>query len=369
LGQPLERVGGALVAIEGRQFSAVKATGRHGTNATLAPLMAQLDARVEGSRTARAAAEEPDEAGTPGAARAADLQTTSAARRARRRRDKDRQAAVEGRGQAQRALTAPDRRARPGGAGGGPAVCAHVQTAVEAPHQRIGAGAGTPEPTDRDGLSPRAVDATAVLGGPCEAVAEVGDDQGQDVQPGLHVGMTPSMARPITAATQPLGRFSPDEGPDEAAADPDGGPAGAGRRGRVATIALGRHRRDEATAAGRTWRLTAQCTRHPGGRRSTRGVDAPRLEPLAQRVPARPEIMPPRNALVEPPVGTMQRRWTQGSCLRRGVAQVRAALRVTVLADHLRRVLPRVDRPRLLASLGEGGQGGRGCWGARRRDA
>ena len=53
----------------------------------------------------------------------------------------------------------------------------------------------------------------------------------------------------------------------------------------------------------------------------------------------------------------------------RGLAKVRAEFRLTVLADHLRRVLNLVDMPRLLASLGYGWQGGRGRWWARRIDS
>jgi hypothetical protein len=79
---------------------------------------------------------------------------------------------------------------------------------------------------------------------------------------------------------------------------------------------------------------------------------------MAPRVLARPEIMTPRKALVEHPFGTMTRGWDQGSCLMRGVARVRAACSLTVLADHLRRVFNLVAMPRLLASFGSGGQGG-----------
>jgi hypothetical protein len=77
----------------------------------------------------------------------------------------------------------------------------------------------THDPTDRDWLSPMAVAAKAVLGGPFEAVADVGYDHGQDVQPCLHAGIPPSIVRPITSANRPLGRFSKDDFTDEAATD------------------------------------------------------------------------------------------------------------------------------------------------------
>jgi hypothetical protein len=54
----------------------------------------------------------------------------------------------------------------------------------------------------------------------------------------------------------------------------------------------------------------------------------------------------------------MNRGGDQGSCLMRGVARVRPECSLTVLADHLRRVLHLVAMTRLLASFGSGGQGG-----------
>jgi hypothetical protein len=129
-------------------------------------------------------------------------------------------------------------------------------------------------------------------------------------------------------------------------------PAGAVLSCRFATIELGRHIRYDATSACRTCSLKAQCTRNKGGRRITRWVDEELLEQMEQRVHARPEIMKQRQELVEHPFGTMKRSWNQGYFLMRGLAKVRAEFSLTVLADHLRRVLNLVDMPRLLASLG-----------------
>lgn len=148
---------------------------------------------------------------------------------------------MEGSGQGQLSLTDPDSRSMKGGAGGGPAGCDNVQTAVDAQHTRLVAGDVTNDPTDRDWLSPMAVEAKAVLGGPCDAVADVGYDHGQEVQQCLQVGLTPDIARPITSAHQKLGRFSNADFTDDAATATDGCPAGAGRRVRFATIELGRH--------------------------------------------------------------------------------------------------------------------------------
>jgi hypothetical protein len=55
---------------------------------------------------------------------------------------------------------------------------------------------------------------------------------------------------------------------------------------------------------------------------------------------------------VEPPFGTMKRGWDAGYVLRRGLEKVRTECSLTVLAYNLRRVLNRVERPRLIAALG-----------------
>jgi transposase len=235
--------GGELVAIDGSKLSAVNAKGRHVPNATREQVSAPIDARVAGDLKALEAADAQDEAGPPGGARAAARQPTIEALRGRRRRDADLQAAWERSGQAQLSLTAPDRGALQGGTGGGTAVCDNVQTAVEATHKRIVACAVTTDPTDRDWLRPVAAEATAVLGGPCDAGADGGSDHGPDVQPGRQAGMTPYLARPSTSATQQRGLFRQADFTDAAATDTSRCPAGERLRCRCDTVARGRHMR------------------------------------------------------------------------------------------------------------------------------
>ena len=83
-----------------------------------------------------------------------------------------------------------------------------------------------------------------------------------------------------------------------------------------------------------------------------RGVEAHLLEAMEPRVRRRPEVMKQRQQLVEPPFGTRKRWWEAGSCLRRGLEQVRTECRVTGLAYNLRRVVHLGEMPRLLAALG-----------------
>ena len=156
------------------------------------------------------------------------------------------------------------------GKGRGTEVCSNGQTAVDRKHKRMIANDVTNATGDRDWLSPMARQATAVLGCPFEAVAEVGDDHGEEVKTCLEAGSTPYVARPITSAHQQLGLFSTDDCTSDGATATSQCPAGERLTFRCATGARGRPIRSEATSACRACPLKPQCTRHKGGRRLTR---------------------------------------------------------------------------------------------------
>ena len=156
------------------------------------------------------------------------------------------------------------------GKGRGTEVCSNGQTAVDRKHKRMIANDVTNATGDRDWLSPMARQATAVLGCPFEAVAEVGDDHGEEVKTCLEAGSTPYVARPITSAHQQLGLFSTDDCTSDGATATSQCPAGERLTFRCATGARGRPIRSEATSACSTCPLKPQCTRHQGGRRLTR---------------------------------------------------------------------------------------------------
>jgi hypothetical protein len=122
----------------------------------------------------------------------------------------------------------------PLGQGRGPEGCANGQTAVEAQPTRLIANDVLHAPGDRAGCSPMALPATAVLGGPFDAVADVGDSPGEAVQTCREAGLTPAVARPIPAAHQQLGRFSTEDFTSDGATDPSQCPAGEPRTCRCA---------------------------------------------------------------------------------------------------------------------------------------
>jgi hypothetical protein len=127
------------------------------------------------------------------------------------------------------------------GKGRGTEVCDNVQTAVDSKHKLIVANDVAHEASDRDGLSPMALQAKEVLSCPVEAVADVGDYHGEEVKTWLDAGIPPYIARPITSANKKLGLFSKDDFTYDGATDTYECPAGERLTFRFATVELGRH--------------------------------------------------------------------------------------------------------------------------------
>ena len=77
------------------------------------------------------------------------------------------------------------------GKGRGTEVCSTVQMAVDSKPKRIIANDVTNETGARAWLSPMALQAQAVLGCPCDAVADVGYYHGEEGKTCLEAGITP----------------------------------------------------------------------------------------------------------------------------------------------------------------------------------
>jgi transposase len=348
----LDLFAGELVAIDGSKFKAVNAKERNFTQDKLAQLLQQIDQRVTGYLQELDGQDHQDEAGTPGGAVADNVQGKIAALQQRKLFYTDLQAQLETSGETQLSLTDPESRAMKLGKGRGTEVCYNVQTAVDSKHKLIVANDVTNDPGDRDWLSPMALQAKDILGGPFDAVADVGYYHGVEVKTCLEAGITPYVARPITSANQKLGLFSKDDFTYDGATDTYQCPAGERLTFRFDAVEHGRHIRYYATSACKICPLRQRCTRNKGGRRLTRWVDEHLLEAMEQRVRSRPEVMKQRKQLVEHPFGTMKRWWDAGYFLMRGLEKVRTEFSLTVLAYNLRRVLNLVEMPRLLAALG-----------------
>jgi hypothetical protein len=127
------------------------------------------------------------------------------------------------------------------GKGRGIAVCYHGQTAVDSQHKLLVANDVTKATSARDCLSPLALQAKDILGGPFEAVADVGYDHGEEVKTCLEAGITPYVARPIPSANAKLGLLSKDDFQYDQATDTSQCPAGAPLTCRFDAVEPGRH--------------------------------------------------------------------------------------------------------------------------------
>jgi hypothetical protein len=75
------------------------------------------------------------------------------------------------------------------------------------------------------------------------------------------------------------------------------------------------------------------------------------LEAMQQRVTAHPEKVRLRKSIVEHPFGTIKRCMDQGYFRTRGLAKVRAEMRLTVLAYNPKRVITILGVTQLIAAV------------------
>jgi hypothetical protein len=266
LWKPLDLFSGELVAIDGSTCKAVNAKARHLTPSKLQRLLPQIDAHIEVYLKERDRGDTEEDQGISGGARAKHLHAKIAQLKERTLLYQAFQEQLLVRSQEQLSLTAPDRRAMTLGKGRGTEVCYNVPTAVDSQHKLILAGEVTTDTSDRDWLSPMALQATAVLERPFEVVADMGDYHGDEVKACVEAGITPYVARPITSANKKLGLFSKDDFRYAGATDTSQCPAGALLTVRFDTVEQGRHIRYYATSACKVCALKQACTRSKEGR-------------------------------------------------------------------------------------------------------
>jgi transposase len=209
--KPQHLFSGALVAIDGSKCKAVNAKERHFTHSNLQRLLQQSDARIEAYLKERERGDTEADHGAPGGARAEPLHAKLEALKQRQLLYEGFQGQLRDTAQEQRSRPAPDSRAMQLGKGRGTEVCYNVQTAVDATPKLLLACDGTNDTSDRDWLSPMALQAKAVRERPFEAVAAMGYYHGDEVTACLEAGRTPYIARPLTLANQQLGLFSKDD--------------------------------------------------------------------------------------------------------------------------------------------------------------
>jgi transposase/transcription elongation GreA/GreB family factor len=343
----LDLFGAELVAIDGSKFRAVNSKRRNYSRPMLDEILRATDERIARylERT-----ENADTAEQQGASEPVDHAEEL-------KRLKERAAEVRGMiaeldrtGQSQISLTDPESRAMKVRIGTD--VCYNAQTAVDEKHKLIVAVEVTNEPTDRNWLSPMAIEAKTVLEVETLAVvADKGYSSAREVEACVTAGITPYLPKPETSANKALGLFTKNDFRYDRQRDLYICPAGEELTFRHASHEKGRDVRYYRTYACGRCALRTQCTRNTQSRRISRSANEHVLEEMNARVAANPEILRKRKAIVEHPFGTIKRWMNQAYFLMKGLANVRAEFSLSALAYDLKRVIAIVGVPALLAAL------------------
>ena len=344
----LDLFAGELVAIDGSKFRADNSKARNFTAAQLETRLVQIEAKVE-HYLAELDRSDAVEIATPRPSAEA-LQKKIERLRQRQSEYQDILGRLQESGDRQISLTDPESRSMK--TRGGTDVCYNVQSAVDAKYKLIIAQDVTNDPTDRDWLSPMALEAKEILGVEhLDAVADQGYYHGQEVKTCLTGGVTPYVPRPITSANEKHGLFTKDDFTYNPAQDVYHCPGNETLTFRFETTELGRRIRYYSTSACKQCPLKTRCTRNQQSRRITRWVDEHLLEAMEARLAEQPEMMQRRKELAEHPFGTLKRGMNCGYFLLRGLEKVRGEFSLMVLAYNLKRVIRILGVPRMIAAV------------------
>ncbi len=200
----LDLFGAELVAIDGSKFRAVNAKRRNYSRPALEEMLQAVDERIarylETTETVDTDEEHRASDAVDRRAELARLQIRAAEVRAML-------AELDETGESQISLTDPESRMMK--VRMGTEVCYNAQTAVDEKHKLIVAVEVTNEATDRNWLSPMAIEAKDVLGAEQLAVvADKGYSSAREVEACVEANITPYLPKPETSANKALGLFT-----------------------------------------------------------------------------------------------------------------------------------------------------------------
>ena len=342
----LDLFGAELVAIDGSKFRAVNSKKRNYSRPMLDQILRATDERIARYLERTESADTAEQQG------ARPVDNAEALKRLKERTAEVRSmiAELDRTGESQISLTDPESRAMKVRIGTD--VCYNAQTAVDEKHKLIVAVEVTNEPTDRNWLSPMAIEAKTVMEAETLAVvADKGYSSAREVEACVAASITPYLPKPETSANKALGLFTKNDFRYDRERDLYICPAGEKLTFRHASHEKGRDVRYYRTYACGRCALRPQCTRNSQSRRISRSANEHVLEEMNARVAANPEILRKRKAIVEHPFGTIKRWMNQAYFLMKGLAKVRAEFSLSALAYNLKRVLAIVGVPALLAAL------------------
>lgn len=331
----LELFGADLVAIDGSKFRAVNAKKRNYSRKMLEAIMKSIDERITGYLDAAERTDTTEDAKPAAGDAAADKLATLNVRAAEVRAML---AELDTTGESQISLTDPESRAMK--LRSGTDVCYNAQTAVDAKHNLIVAIEVTNEPTDRNWLSPMAIDAKEILGvDSLNVVADKGYSSAREVEACDEAKITAYVPKPETSANKGLGLFTKNDFTFVSERDAYVCPAGKELTFRHESKEKGRDVRYYKTNECRNCTIRQQCTRNTDSRRISRTANEHVLEEMNRRVAANPDLMRRRKAIVEHPFGTIKRWMNQSYFLMRGLENVRTEFSLSAFAYNLKRVL------------------------------
>ena len=343
----LNLFGAELVAIDGSKFRAVNAKKRNYSRKMLEEIVKSIDEKISRYLENADITDKADDAKTE-STDAASKELAKLTERAAEVRAM--LSVLDASGESQISLTDPDSRAMK--LRSGTDVCYNAQTAVDAKHNLIVAVEVTNEATDRNWLSPMAIDAKQTLGvESLNVVADKGYSSAREVEACDEANITAYVPKPETSANKALGLFTKNDFAFVSERDVYICPAGKELTFRHAATEKGRDVRYYKTNECRNCAIRQQCTRNSESRRISRTANEHVLERMNLRVAANPELMRRRKAIVEHPFGTIKRWMNQSYFLMRGLENVRTEFSLSAFAYNLKRVLNIMSVPDLIRAI------------------
>jgi len=343
----LNLFGAELVAIDGSKFRAVNAKKRNYSRKMLEEIVKSIDERITRYLETADVTDKADDAKTE-SADAASKELAKLTERAAEVRAM--LSVLDASGESQISLTDPDSRAMK--LRSGTDVCYNAQTAVDAKHNLIVAVEVTNEATDRNWLSPMAINAKQTLGvESLNVVADKGYSSAREVEACKGANITAYVPKPETSANKALGLFTKNDFAFVSERDVYICPAGKELTFRHAATEKGRDVRYYKTNECRSCAIRQQCTRNSESRRISRTANEHVLEEMNLRVASNPELMRRRKAIVEHPFGTIKRWMNQSYFLMRGLENVRTEFSLSAFAYNLKRVLNIMSVPDLIRAI------------------
>ena len=235
----------------------------------------------------------------------------------------------------------------------------NVQIAVDTRHNLFAEQQVHSQVTDLGLLAETAVAARENLA-VCEidAVADRGYYKIEDIEACEAAGITPCVPKPVRSQARNSGHFAKPEFQYDAATETYRCRANERLAPRFC-VGVDKSRTDTHVvnypnpAACRGWALRERCSKATY-RRLRRFERESRLERMAERLAARPEVMECRRTSAEHPFGSIKQWMSQGAFLTRRLGDVRGEFSLTALAYNMRRAINLVGIPALSGATPRG---------------